>query len=159
MGAGLRRELRSLDWVPYAACAAVFFAARLSVLGTVTPYTVRPLDNVLAFVPWTARVPSALGVLWDYFGLLNVPLVLAADYSYGQVGVVPWWHPRALGGLALVLLAVGTLVRHRQPAIGFAAVFPLVALALTANVFFPIGTIKAERLLYVPSVGYVLLLA
>ena len=159
LGAGLRRELYSLDWVPYAACAAVFFTARLCVLGTVTPYTVRPLENVLAFVPWTARVPSALGVLWDYFGLLNVPLVLAADYSYGQVGVVSWWHPRALGGLALVVLAAGTLVRHRQPAVGFAAVFPLLALALTANVFFPIGTIKAERLLYLPSVGYVLLMA
>lgn len=34
-----------------------------------------------------------------------------------------------------------------------AALFAIWPLALTANVFFPIGTIKAERLLYLPSVG------
>jgi tetratricopeptide (TPR) repeat protein len=41
----------------------------------------------------------------------------------------------------------------------FAAAFPFVALALTANVLFAIGTVKAERLLYLPSVGWVLLAA
>jgi tetratricopeptide (TPR) repeat protein len=50
-------------------------------------------------------------------------------------------------------------VRNRRPAVTFVVVFPLVALSVTANILFPIGTVKADRLLYLPSVGWVLLIA
>jgi tetratricopeptide (TPR) repeat protein len=40
-----------------------------------------------------------------------------------------------------------------------AASLMLAPLAITANVLFPIGTIKAERLLYLPSIGWCLLFA
>src|SRR5262249_8645942 len=85
LGRGLWQELRTLDWVPYGLCAGVFLWLRFSVVGAVTPpLPFKPLNNILAFVPWTVRLRSAMGVLWDYFGLLNLPLVLAADYSYNQ---------------------------------------------------------------------------
>lgn len=38
-------------------------------------------------------------------------------------------------------------------------VFPFIALSVAANLFFPIGTIKGERLLYLPSVGWALAVA
>ena len=157
---GLWREMRSLEWVPYAACAAVFVLFRFLVVGTLGVSTVSALDNVLASVPTTVRVRSALGVLWDYFGLLNVPLVLTADYSYGQVPLArSWLDVRFLAGLALLVVAAVVVVRNRRPAVTFAAVFPFVALSVTANLLFPIGTIKGERLLYLPSVGWIVLVA
>ena len=161
LGRGLWNELLSLDWLPYAACTVVFLVLRWHVLSaTATPLILTPLYNPLAFVSWTARMRSALGVLWDYFGLLNVPFVLAADYSYNQVPVVTSWiAPRFLAGLGLVVAAAWIVVRHPRPAVRFAALFPFVALSVTANVLFPIGTIKAERLLYLPSVGWALLAA
>jgi hypothetical protein len=161
LGRGFRREVCSLDWVPYILCAGVFVALRFYVVQSV-PSSHEPelLDNVLAFVPLMVRIRSALGILWDYFGLLNVPLVLAADYSYAQVPIVTsWTDPRCLGGMALVTAAMLVFVRHRHMGIRFAAVFPFITLALTANLLFPIGTIKAERLLYLPSVGWVMLVA
>jgi Tfp pilus assembly protein PilF len=51
------------------------------------------------------------------------------------------------------------VARHRHPSVRFAVAFPFVALVLTANLVVPIGTIKAERLLYLPSAGWVLLVA
>jgi protein O-mannosyl-transferase len=156
---GLWGELRSLDWVPYVLCTGVFLLLRTAVVGPNTPYDV-PLNNVLAFVPATVRVRSAIGVLWDYFGLLNVPWVLAADYSYNQVPVIrDWMDVRWLAGAALLAAAAVVVYRNREPSVTFAAVFPFVALSLTANVLFPIGTVKAERLLYFPSVGWALLVA
>src|SRR5262249_19846307 len=125
-----------------------------------TVNTVTPLDNVLAFVPWPVRVRSAFGVLWDYFGLLLVPLVLGADYSYAQVPIIGGWtSPRLLGGLTLVIGSVLVLARDRRPVVTFAVATMLAGLALTSNVLFPIGTIKGERLLYLPSVGWVILAA
>ncbi len=66
---------------------------------------------------------------------------------------------RCLAGVALVIAVLVVMVRDRNPAVTFAVALPLVALSLTANLLFPIGTIKAERLLYFPSVGWVLLAA
>lgn len=158
--AGLVREARSLDWVPYALGVVVFVLFRSWVLGWVTLDTISPLDNALAFVPWDVRMRSALGVLWDYFALLNVPLVLSADYSYDQVPIVTAWvAPRFIAGAMLLLVGVWVVWRDRRPAVTFATALPFVALALTSNVLLPIGTIKGERLLYFPSVGWTLLLA
>ena len=161
LGRGLWRELRQLDWIAYALCAAVFIGLRYYVVGAVAPaLPIKPLNNPLAFVPWTVRLPSAAGVLWDYFCLLSFPAVLAGDYSYNQVPVVrSWLAPRVIGGLAVVGGALWLGARHACAGVRFAATFPLIAMLLTANVFFAIGTIKAERLLYLPSVGWVLLAA
>ncbi|HEX7407427.1 MAG TPA: tetratricopeptide repeat protein [Candidatus Binatia bacterium] len=157
---GLVTQLGSLDWVPYALCAGVFLFFRYLVVGGLMVNTPTPLDNALAFVPWSIRVRSALGILWDYFGLLNFPLVLAADYSYAQVHIIDTWTtPRFVAGLALGVAAGCVIVRDRRPAITFAVAFPFVALSLTSNLLFPVGTIKAERLLYFPSVGWALLVA
>ena len=41
-----------------------------------------------------------------------------------------------------------------MPILAVAALFAVIPLALTANLFLPIGTIKAERLLYLPSLGW-----
>lgn len=160
---GIWKEVRSLEWVPYALCVGVFVFLRYLVVGTVGGIPANhltPLDNVLAFVPWTVRVRSALSVLWDYFGLLNVPFVLSADYSYNQVPLVESWGDlRCLAGLLLLAVAAAVAVSTDRPAVRFAVVFPFLALLLTVNLLFPIGTVKGERLLYLPSVGWVLVAA
>jgi protein O-mannosyl-transferase len=161
--AGMWREVRTLDWMPYLLCFGVFVLLRFLVVGTAGGIPVdklTPLDNVLAFVPTLPRIKSALGVLWDYFGLLNVPLVLSADYSFNQVPIIEsWLSPRCVAGLLLLCAAtLATLCSHR-PSLRFTVALPFVALLLTANLLFPIGTVKAERLLYLPSVGWVLLVA
>jgi len=161
--AGMWKEIRSGSWVPYALCFAVFLLFRFMVIGTlgaIPGHRVAPLDNVLAFVPWGVRARSALGVVWDYFGLLTVPLVLSADYSYNQVPVIDSWLAlRCVAGILLLCAAAVGAVWARRPAVRFVVAFPFVALLLTANLLFPIGTVKAERLLYLPSVGWVFLAA
>ncbi len=156
---GLLQEVCGLDWLPYALCAGVFVALWFYVTRAIAPTTLTPLDNVLAFVPAIVRIRSALGVLWDYFGLLNLPLLLSADYSYLEAPIITTWvDGRFLGGLALLVAAAAVFLWSRQPALRFGVVFPWLALSLTANLLFAIGTVKAERLLYLPSVGWVVVL-
>jgi Flp pilus assembly protein TadD len=160
--AGMWKETWSLYWVPYALCLGVFFYFRFLVIGTLgglPANRLTPLDNVLGFVPWPVRIRSALGILWDYFGLLNFPLVLSADYSFNQVPIVTSWLAlRCLAGVLLCAAGAVAMVRCR-PAVRFSVAVPFVALLLTANLLFPIGTIKAERLLYFPSLGWALMAA
>lgn len=142
---------------PYAVLGAAYLGLRLLVVGSLgLPIPPDALDNPLAHVALHVRLATALVVLWEYITLLIVPWHLAADYSFNEVPLVLSLHePRFLLSLA-ALAATGTLLAikaHRVPGLALGLWFSVIPLALTANVFFPIGTIKAERLLYLPSLG------
>jgi protein O-mannosyl-transferase len=135
-------------------------AARAVVVGSIGFHEAIPfVDNPLAYVDPARRVATALVVLFDYVGLSMLPLRLSADDTFDQVPVVESAaDPRLIVAIAALTL-VGVAVwrgRRRVPAAWLGFVFFFAALAVTANVFFPIGTIKAERFLYVPSFGWCL---
>ena len=107
---------------------------------------------------WTARL-TAVKVIGKYLWLFIWPARLSADYSYDAVPL--GWHPAewgdamALAALALclgaALLAV-RLYRTEKPLFFFLAFF-FVALFPTSNLAIPIGSIMAERFVYLPSIG------
>ena len=114
------------------------------------------VDNpLLAADFWTARL-TAIRVIGEYVWLLLWPRWLSPDYSWAQVPLVGWES----GGAVLALLAiVGMLVaalrlRPIVPAAAFWIGFFFVTLVPTANVLVLIGSIKAERFLYLPSLGF-----
>ncbi|MCP3902284.1 MAG: tetratricopeptide repeat protein [Planctomycetes bacterium] len=135
---------------------------------------IHPLDNRLVELGGVERWATALGLLTRYAGLLLYPHALSADYSGTVIDVEPGlFTARALVGLSLLALLVGLalvpLVR-RAVALRSGAAPPPVKLAAFASILFllpylvignllrDIGTIFAERLLYFPSAGFVLLL-
>ncbi len=142
----------------FVAAALFYLSIRLYVTKALTyPTPFPPLDNPLAHVPSGVRISTAVVVLFDYAGLLLAPLVLSADYSFNQVKLVSSaLDPRFL--LAAAVFAVFALAlwlgRRRHPVLIACASFFACTLSLTSNLLFPIGTIKAERLLYLPSVGF-----
>ncbi len=108
---------------------------------------------------WTARL-TAIKVIGKYLWLFVWPARLSADYSYNAVPLFGW-HPagwedaKALIALALCLGAARLAVRWyrtRKPLFFFLAFF-FVALAPTSNLVILIGSIMAERFVYLPSVG------
>lgn len=144
----------------FAAAAVPYLAMRWLLTGALTYPTLFPmLDNPLAHLPPSQRIASALVILGEYVGLLVAPITLSADYSYDQVPVVTSLADGRLWlALALFAGAAGILwsMRRRSAPLLFCAAFAACTLSLTANLFFPIGTIKAERLLYLPSVAWCL---
>jgi Flp pilus assembly protein TadD len=138
-------------------------ALRLAVIGSLTSSDPPNfLDNPLVYVPWLPRAQTATVILWDYVSQLALPWNLSADYSFNQIPIISSsLDPRFLAAAALFLLAAVALFwcAFRAPEALLAALLMLIPLAITANVLFPIGTIKAERLLYLPSVGWCLLCA
>jgi len=171
--AGVRARLRR-DYALYAAVAVAYFAARFAVLGTLS----RDPDTILpAFNPLVPERPTPLGdlrgagpaerlltpfaLVAEAARLLVWPAHLSMDYSFEQLplaGSLFDW--RVLLGLLVMALALAAVLRRRRaPALAFAAAFALLAWLPTANLLFPIGTLFAERLLYLPSAGALLALA
>ena len=108
---------------------------------------------------WTARL-TALKVIVEYLWLFVWPARLSADYSYNAVPLfgghpTEWEDAKALIALALCLGAALLAVRWyrtRKPLFFFLAFF-FVALAPTSNLAILIGSIMAERFVYLPSIG------
>lgn len=156
--ASLRQRATLL--APYVLVGVAYLGLRLFVVGSFgLPTPPDALDNPLAHVDTATRLRTATVVLRDYLATLVAPVRLSADYSFNQVPLaLTWYEPRfwiaaaLLGSLAAVALAMW----RRRPEITVAGALFAIPLALTANLLFPIGTIKAERLLYLPSAGFCL---
>ena len=148
----------------YAAVAlplAAFFCLRGALqIHMLIEFTENPLVSA-GF--WTARL-TAVKVVGMFLWLFLWPARLSADYSYNAVPLFAWrvsnWEDaKALVALAVclgaALLAVLLAVRWRRTGkpLLFFLVFFFVALSPTSNLILLIGSIMAERFLYLPSVG------
>lgn len=119
------------------------------------------LDNPLALAVWPERIRTALMILGQNLALCFVPYHLSADYSLAQIPLVRGWlEPRFLLWTALPVAAgAGALAwRRTRPNLFRGLLWFVVAVGPASNLLLPIGTIRAERLLYLPSVGACLVL-
>jgi protein O-mannosyl-transferase len=156
-----KHRARAIQYAGYAACAALYLGARAAVLGSMGPGQSIPfVDNPAASAgPIDGRL-TGLGTLVRYAAILAWPRNLSADYSYAQIPIIrSLGDPLALGGLtlALVVIASGLWLLPRSPFAGFAFLLVAVGASLTTNITLFIGTLLAERLMYLPSVGLCLL--
>jgi tetratricopeptide (TPR) repeat protein len=129
---------------------------RAMVLSSSLPPEYPFVDNPIASAGfWVGRL-TAIKVLARYLWLAIWPVKLSSDYSYSEISLVrgnmeDWVCWLAVGG-ALVLAVI---LWNRNRLAFFFAAFAFLNLLPASNLLFPIGTIMAERLLYLPLVGLV----
>jgi tetratricopeptide (TPR) repeat protein len=119
------------------------------------------LDNPLAHLPAGVRILNAFRIAWKYLGLHVYPGTLSCDYSYNAIPLYANWRHTAPAVIAAVLVLVlwfWALITKRREWVLAGAIY-LAAFAVTANILLPTGTIMGERLAYLPSVGFCLLVA
>jgi protein O-mannosyl-transferase len=110
---------------------------------------------------WTARM-TAVHVIGKLLGLFVWPARLSADYSYNAVPLFGWGaNGEDVEALLALVVCVGGAVaawllvrggRSGKPMLFF-LVFFFGAASPTSNLIVSIGSIMAERFLYLPSVG------
>jgi tetratricopeptide (TPR) repeat protein len=154
-------------WPLYLGSAAALigiFALRARVLGGALKNAgtgIYELENPLAPLAALPRVWNAVALLVRYVGRTIFPLELTADESAWSL---PIWDGRSpLARASVLLLAAATiaaLARLRSSKLAaFGFLFFCVAFLPANNVLFPIGTVFAERLAYLPSAGLCVVLA
>ncbi|HEX4594698.1 MAG TPA: tetratricopeptide repeat protein, partial [Bryobacteraceae bacterium] len=136
---------------------AVFFFLRSQLQ---THLMIIPSENPLVGAGfWTARLTAIKDVgklLW----LFVWPVRLSADYSYNAVPLSAWrlasWEDaKTFVSLTICLGSLMLALRWRRThkPLTFFIVFFFIALAPTSNVFILIGSILAERFMYLPAIG------
>ena len=135
---------------------ALMFYQRAVVLGSSLPKEVPITDNpILAAGFWPGRL-TAIDILVRYLWLTVWPARLSADYSWNQIPIAQGTLRDWLALLLILALipAMIPLFRWNRGAF-FLTCFALLWMAPVANVIFPIGTIMAERFLYVPALAVI----
>ncbi len=154
------RELARRVAPTYAAIAGTtvgWLLLRRSILGASSFY-VSFLDNPVGRSPAVTRIATGIGYFVTNLRLMVWPQPLSADYSYAAV--VPLSAGSARFGFGALLLAGIVFAAwkcwRRDNEVAFGLLLLLASWLPVSNIFFPIGTVVAERLLYIPSMGIAL---
>jgi tetratricopeptide (TPR) repeat protein len=152
---------RATGYLALALSFSVFFDVRDRVLTALPAGSVAYSDNPLIGADfWTARL-TAVKIVGKYLWLLLWPSRLSCDYSYNQIPLFNWrfnnwedWKMLAALAACAALAAVAMVCHRRSKPVFFFVAFFFAALAPTSNLVILIGTIMAERFLYLPSIGF-----
>jgi protein O-mannosyl-transferase len=119
------------------------------------------VDNPLASLPTVWRILNAIRVAWKYIGLQLYPATLSYDYSFNAIPLFTnWTHTLPAAFAALVVLCLWLWsIRAKRSAWMLAGAIYFVGFAITSNILLSTGTIMGERLAYLPSAGFCLLIA
>jgi len=141
------------------AVALAFVAARSAVLaghdlGGFAPFT--PFNTLHISAP--DRILTALGVVPDWVRLLLWPARLSSDYGPPGIEIAQGLSINQLPGLLLLVavVALAIVLRHRQRVISFGICLTALTLLPSSNFILPAGIVLAERTLFLPSVGAML---
>jgi len=148
-------------YTAYGALAGVYLWVRWRVVGGFLFTDVGFEENPLAFAPLEVRLLTSVAVLGKGLALLLLPVDLTPDYSYRAIpAVTSLADPRVLVSSAAILGVAALAVRTRRAwGLGlFAVLWYGISILPASNLAFPIGTIFGERLLYLPSVAFCLIL-
>ncbi len=156
--------------LPFVIAAALFLVLRTSVigLGVGDPPTELMNNPFLklqgnGFVPFSTaeRLATVFFTLGKYLLLLFFPHPLTHDYYPRQIGMMTFGNWQALLSLLVYIgLSVYALLglRRKDPIV-YGVWFYLLTLSIVSNIVFPVGTNMAERLLFMPSVGFCIAIA
>jgi tetratricopeptide (TPR) repeat protein len=136
--------------------AAIFFAMRKSALAQVSSLLISYCDNPLQQAGfWISRL-TAVKVLLAYLGLLLWPARLSPDYSYNQISLSTGRDIMTIFAVLvwIAIAAAAFLAYRRARTVLFFIAFFAVTIAPVANLVILVGSIMAERFLYLPAIGF-----
>ena len=118
-------------------------------------------NALLASDSFVDRLGTAIAIQGHYWAKMIVGYPLSYNYSFNEIpvnGFADVWSIVSLLGIGGALFfALKKMKSHPIPSFGI--LFYLISFALTSNIFYLIGETMGDRLTFVPSVGFAILVA
>ena len=159
-----------IQLLPYLGVTFLFLFIRTSILGLNLGGSSNELMNnpflrlengIYTPIGFVEQLATVIYTLGKYLVLLIFPHPLTHDYYPRHIALMSWSNPLVIASVLshLALLWYGISRALKRDLLAFGILFYLLTLSIVSNVVFPIGTNMAERLLFMPSVGFCLGLA
>jgi protein O-mannosyl-transferase len=139
----------------------VFFVMRAQVLGAqIGIDSVSPLDSIVAAYSGINRLAAAVCMAGFYLKTLIIPHPLISDMGYNQVIINGFadWKVLLSGTIYVALLVYAFAKIKEKNLISFGILLALISFSISSNIFVTIGTGYGERLMYAPSLGFLVAL-
>jgi len=148
--------------VPLLLATFVFLGIRQAVLGSPTQaVTPELMNDPFLYATLSEKYATIFYTLGIYIKLLFFPLTLTYDYYPFHIPIVGWADWRAATSL-IVYLAMGIYALmglKKKSIISYGIWIYLITLSIVSNLFFPVGSFMNERFIYLPSIGFCLIIA
>lgn len=154
------RRLRPF-YLALTAIALAFLAARSRVFagqGIVGFQPFQPFASLHSSS--TDRILTAIGVVPEWFRLLYWPAHLSSEYSPPETEIAQGLSLSQLPGFVLLcaVIGLGVMLRRKKPVISFGIAFGAITLLPSSNFLVTTGIVLAERTLFLPSLGAMIVL-
>ena len=166
----------AVQWLYFFVPAMIFLVVRADVLfdlkaliGVGSTPTLELMNNPYVkieggkYVHFTSgeRLATIIYTLGQYFKLLVFPYPLTHDYYPRHVEMMSFSNWKVLlSFLGYATATIGSIfyVFKTKNKIAYGILFFLLSLSIVSNIAFPVGTNMAERLIFMPSVGFCLVI-
>ena len=155
----------AIQTIPYVVVAAVFLFIRSNVLGAAGSLggeeAQELMNNPFVGLTFSERYGTIFYTLGKYIQLLIFPHPLTHDYYPKHIPVMSFSDWQVLLSIG-VYVALGLYALTRLPKkdpIAFGIIFYIASLSVVSNLVFSVGTNMSERLVFMPSVGFCLVVA
>jgi protein O-mannosyl-transferase len=152
------------EMAPLVAVSVLWFALHQWVIhGNAPPLHAYNLDDnsLVGAQTFVGREATAFYTMGRYLLLLIFPHSLSYDYSYNEIPIVSFASTKAIVPLlacaALAFIAIREL--KKKSFTSFGILFFFITISMTSNLIVLIGATMADRFLYVPSLGFCIILA
>jgi len=145
-----RKKINSVIFMPVCGLAFLYGVLRVTLL-----------RNLLSEMEYSStllqRIPGFFVAVTNYLRLLVAPFNMHMEYGNKEFAFT---NPQAILGIIIFasLLAVAVKQKEKRPVFSFSVLWFFVALLPASNIF-PINAYMAEHWLYIPSIGFFMILA
>ncbi|MEE8359569.1 MAG: tetratricopeptide repeat protein, partial [Candidatus Omnitrophota bacterium] len=144
-----KKKLDLKRFLPMVGIAALYVVLRFTHLKALLPHTI--VDTTIF-----QRAPGFFVAFTEYLRLLILPIGLHMEYGNGLFSI---FHPKAIFGLfAFAGILAYSFKKRNSPVIFFSITWFILTLLPQSNLY-PINAYMAEHWLYMPSIGFFILLA
>lgn len=142
---------------------AAYMLMRVNVLGSINgDKNIAQIDNMLMAAPNKAiELATAIKIMGLYLWKLVFPHPLMNDYSLNQIPFSSFADWKVLLSLVIYIAIIYLFFKlwKTNKILAFGIGFFLANIVLYSNIFLTIGTSFGERLLFIPSLGFCIVLA
>jgi len=149
----------------FVAITCIYLVLRMIILKDVSHnivLTKNVLNNTLNAAPdYISQLATTFYIMLRYIFLLIFPHPLTCDYNFSQIKIHTLSDPIALLSIMfyIAIFIYAVLNFKKKSLISFSILFYLITIAPVSNLFFLNGSTMAERFLYIPSLGFCIILS
>ena len=147
--------------IPLIISTVIFLLIRQTVVGhSNSPLADDLMNNPFVEMTLPQKYATILYTLGLYIKLLIFPHPLTCDYYPYHIPIINPIDWRAIFPLIVYLLIITFIILkiRKKNLIAYCLLYYLITISIVSNIVFPIGAFMSERFLFVPSLGFCIML-